>query len=717
MGLLKKVREINQASKGLFGVDFGIPGVDTWQFAQDWNKGILARDPDRVDQPYAQVGPFQRVVSVISRDAASVDMEFFAVDAQDNPSDEPVENHPVKRLWQNPNGHMIGNQLLIGSYISKLVFGEYIWYYPDLRIGRRTGVRANERSTGEVFLLYPPAVRRKLNEAGEIDYRMKDESGEEIPLDREKLTHSRRYNPYSQVTGLPLAASIMADLVGYYAAAKWNERFFNEQNGVPTLVIIPGAQGSWTKADERETFLRRFSQRHGERRTVGMLPGGFDLKDFGVSQRDMDFAELRQFGRDEILANAGVPPLIAGYLTRPITYNASEQKELYWESTITNFVIEEQMVINADFLPKIGVAERVYPDWEKVKALLENLAEKTEVAVKWFDMGLSKRQINERLEMGWDETLIEDYDVGYITFNRLPLALIADPSLTSVYVQPKEPKDGEPEDGGDDDGNGEADEKGVRESLTEFRRLMIWRNLVARTRDLEARFSSLLRAHFQNIQQEVLDNLAGVKGWLARQDGEDETFLGDLFDVGQSKRKLQRSSAPLHRASLVRGGESAMFDIGIGIDFDPADPTVSAKLAELTGKIVRIDDTVEDALRQSLAQGLGAGESPDQLARRVRQVMDASKARSMAIARTETGQAFAAGRKAGMEQAGIERHQWLTARDTRVRDSHRIDGQVREIGQPFSNGLLHPLDSSAPADELVNCRCAVLPVLEGPADG
>ena len=64
----------------------------------------------------------------------------------------------------------------------------------------------------------------------------------------------------------------------------------------------------------------------------------------GARPRGRDFAALRQFGRDEVLPNAGVPPLIAGYLPRPITYNASEQKQLYWESTISNFITEEQAV-------------------------------------------------------------------------------------------------------------------------------------------------------------------------------------------------------------------------------------------------------------------------------------------------------------------------------------------------------------------------------------
>jgi uncharacterized protein with gpF-like domain len=54
---------------------------------------------------------------------------------------------------------------------------------------------------------------------------------------------------------------------------------------------------------------------------------------------------------------------------------------------------------------------------------------------------------------------------------------------------------------------------------------------------------------------------------------------------------------------------------------------------------------------------------------------------------------------------------WLSMRDEKVRDSHRaIDGEVRNLGEQFSNGLLFPHDPNGPADEVVNCRCDLLAV-------
>lgn len=53
--------------------------------------------------------------------------------------------------------------------------------------------------------------------------------------------------------------------------------------------------------------------------------------------------------------------------------------------------------------------------------------------------------------------------------------------------------------------------------------------------------------------------------------------------------------------------------------------------------------------------------------------------------------------------------QWDAALDARTRSSHaRVDGEIRENNEKFSNGLLYPGDPSGSAAEVINCRCALL---------
>lgn len=53
--------------------------------------------------------------------------------------------------------------------------------------------------------------------------------------------------------------------------------------------------------------------------------------------------------------------------------------------------------------------------------------------------------------------------------------------------------------------------------------------------------------------------------------------------------------------------------------------------------------------------------------------------------------------------------QWDSTLDGRTRHSHKVvDGEIREIDEKFSNGLLYPGDPDGMASEVVNCRCALL---------
>lgn len=97
------------------------------------------------------------------------------------------------------------------------------------------------------------------------------------------------------------------------------------------------------------------------------------------------------------------------------------------------------------------------------------------------------------------------------------------------------------------------------------------------------------------------------------------------------------------------------------------------------------------------------------------------KYRSEVIARTESLRSTNGGQRDMFEQAIAEGdvtndqllREWNTAVDERVRDSHSaMAGQeVEGINQPFISGLgnqlLYPGDPAAPAEDTIQCRCAV----------
>jgi nicotinamide riboside kinase len=111
----------------------------------------------------------------------------------------------------------------------------------------------------------------------------------------------------------------------------------------------------------------------------------------------------------------------------------------------------------------------------------------------------------------------------------------------------------------------------------------------------------------------------------------------------------------------------------------------------------------------------------DQIDRMVDRYRDRFLAlRADTIARTETMRVLNVARQEAVDQVvedtGIDpsnvKRRWMATMDARTRDTHaEMDGQVVGMDEPFVSPsgaeLMFPGDPSAPAEEVINCRCVV----------
>jgi len=97
------------------------------------------------------------------------------------------------------------------------------------------------------------------------------------------------------------------------------------------------------------------------------------------------------------------------------------------------------------------------------------------------------------------------------------------------------------------------------------------------------------------------------------------------------------------------------------------------------------------------------------------------KFRAEVIARTEAlrsiheanDDAYLQAIQAGQIDESLLEREWVTTRDSRLRDSHRpMHGQTRAFGEKFRSGfgnlLMFPGDRTAPISETAQCRCSVI---------
>jgi SPP1 gp7 family putative phage head morphogenesis protein len=161
-------------------------------------------------------------------------------------------------------------------------------------------------------------------------------------------------------------------------------------------------------------------------------------------------------------------------------------------------------------------------------------------------------------------------------------------------------------------------------------------------------------------------------------------------------------------------GKALFVELGANPDgFVLADTAAIQVLKDKLIKVIRINDYTREKLRETLLEGLSKTETVNELQQRVRDLFGFSEARSLNIARTETGQAAAPARDAAMAELGVERIQWWTAGDTAVRETHQfLEGMVVPRGLPFPNGCLYPCDPGGPAEQIINCRCVAVPIID-----
>lgn len=149
------------------------------------------------------------------------------------------------------------------------------------------------------------------------------------------------------------------------------------------------------------------------------------------------------------------------------------------------------------------------------------------------------------------------------------------------------------------------------------------------------------------------------------------------------------------------------------------DATV-AKVARERAKqrAAEIADTSRTRVGNAVARGIEANESPAEISKRIRtEVDDMSRARAKTIARTEIAVAQQTGQyqemEATAEALGLKLAKtWVATSDERTRESHdAADGQTVRMEDPFRVGeadLMFPSDPDGPAEEVINCRCAVV---------
>jgi len=134
-------------------------------------------------------------------------------------------------------------------------------------------------------------------------------------------------------------------------------------------------------------------------------------------------------------------------------------------------------------------------------------------------------------------------------------------------------------------------------------------------------------------------------------------------------------------------------------------------------KITQITDTTRSDIKNIIEAGILAGDTELEIAEKIRAIAPTKSAsRSQTIARTETHSSANAAAQASAKAVGLPmKRRWQPA-GSRTRGSHsKAKGQIVGMDEKFrigSDKLRYPGDPSGSAEETINCRCAIVFVIE-----
>jgi len=169
---------------------------------------------------------------------------------------------------------------------------------------------------------------------------------------------------------------------------------------------------------------------------------------------------------------------------------------------------------------------------------------------------------------------------------------------------------------------------------------------------------------------------------------------------------------------MTAGMKLANTVAGLKIDFTLVQPAFKDWI-EKNGleRSTLINDTTKKDLAKSLSDGIQNGESILELQDRVKDQFDGLRDyRSERIARSESSITMNAGTLDTYKAGGVSKKEWLATLDGREREAHaEADGQIVNIDEPFivdGEELMYPGDPAGSAENTINERCTIMPVID-----
>jgi len=569
---------------------------------------------------------------------------------ENNGEVEEVDEHPANKFLDKANPKQSFNKF-IEVLISHLFLSGNAYI---LAVG------PEKKPPTELYLLRPDCVSLKIERGEVVEYNYSSQAGNFI-YPPERILHLKFFSPLDDYLGASPISPLALFVDHKNEGMKWNLSLLL-RGARPSGALISQQSLTDDQRKHLQAIINEYSGPEGAGRIL-LLTGAFDWKEIGLSNKDLDWLQAIKLDTREIALTLGVPPQLIGD-SENLTYsNYQEARRSLYQETILplmKYIVSE---FNYWLLGSLYKDDTLYfeMDLDEIEALRENRKDLWEQGINGFKAGVLT--INEAREL-----------LGYGKFNSREADMLYLP-LTVYPISESQGKMG-------------------RKSfyLSEDKIIQNWeRKNRSIWQPFEKRWITELKKVFNEQEEDVLKSL-GVKQVA--------------FDMAKWNKRLAQIAIPLLNNIAEEGFKDAMGDLGINVNYEQHRSKVLEWVEKEAGTQIKgINETTLSNVRSAIEEGINNGEDMKQIAKRVKGVFDeASDVRAKMIARTETIRGYRKGNLVLYDASGVKVGQWWTALDERTcEECMGLHGKEFPIEEASSlNESIHP-----------QCRCVILPVLEG----
>jgi HK97 family phage portal protein len=348
---------------------------------QTYGRGIFGASRGIASQLDA-MGSVSTVFAIVNRTAkaeAGVEWGLFRKAKSGLKEDRvPVASHAALDLWNRPNRFYTQSEFVEAGAQHKQLTGETWWV-----IGRVEGVKIPL----EMWPIRPDRIQPVPDpEEFLLGYMYTGPDGQQVALGKDDVIFIRTPHPSDPYRGIGPVQALLTDLDAVRYSAEWNRNFFLNSAEPGGIIEVPGHLGD-TEFDE---LRDRWNEQHkgiANAHRVAILEHG-KWVDRKFTQRDMQFAELRNLSREVIREAFGFPKPMTGAVDDVNRSNADAGAAMFARWLVVPDLEAIRDALNYRLLPLFGATAQglefdfVNPIPEDVESEATQLTARADAAAK-----------------------------------------------------------------------------------------------------------------------------------------------------------------------------------------------------------------------------------------------------------------------------------------------------------------------------------------------